>query len=226
MLFTAPDPAAEHEGIGCWNGGQLEEVEGPKDAPQLYLRVDGATTLDVSEPDPQVKEAGHVPLLYPAAYMGASEDGMEVFFLTKTWMTENHPNVHDLELYEWQAEGAGTCTESSPTYNVASQGCLTRTSLAESATEAAEVSFVPTVSADGSTVYFTAYSDLAPGGNAYTPVNHGANGLVNIYRYHAGSVSYVAAVDNLDTEHPAKCGNRLGFNSVPDLDVKRVRARA
>jgi hypothetical protein len=212
VFFTAPDPAAENQGTGCWNGEQAEEEEGPKDSPQLYARVDETSTLEVSAPDPRVKEARHAPLLYPAAYMGASEDGSQAFFLTKTWLTENHPEGHDAELYEWEAEGAGGCVQASSTYNPASRGCLTRVSVGESAKEGAGVSFVPAVSADGSTVYFTAFAALTSGSTQYTPVTENENGPVNVYRYDAksASVSYVARVDSLDTDHQAACANRLG----------------
>ena len=39
---------------------------------------------------------------YSADFAGASEDGSRVFFATKTWVTQDHPTGHDLELYECQ----------------------------------------------------------------------------------------------------------------------------
>jgi hypothetical protein len=163
VLIEAPDPEPPVEGgQGCWNR-RAEEVEHkpPVNAPQLYQRVDGTSTLELSAP----AEGVSVPAdeRYPTIFVGASETGTRVFFATETWLTANHPLAHDLELYEWEAEGAGDCTEESVDYVAASSGCLTRVSAGEHSELAAEVHMVLGVAADGSAVYFSANGVLAPG---------------------------------------------------------------
>ena len=195
VLFTAPDPLALNDGPGCWDGGTTH-------APQLYMRLDGATTVRLSEPEPGFTEVG-AP--YRVIYAGASQDGSEVFFLTETWLTANHPATHDMELYEWQAEGVGACAVSAPAYNPASKGCLTRVSGAGS--PAGEVAFVPAVAAEGTAVYFAANGVLASGaspGNCEITQVGGVptvvSGACNLYRYQAqtpstpATTTYVATV--------------------------------
>jgi hypothetical protein len=212
VFFTAPGP--ETTGVGkCWNGGQKEKVEGPKNAPQLYARIahqeaGGEVThqvVELSTPEATVKEPGSPgerPLQYPAIFTGASEDGSKVFFETRTWMTANHPAVHDSELYECEIQE----TEDGP-------GCkLTRISAGEPGTEAeqdgARTLFVPAVSADGSTVYFTAFGVLAPGATRYASADQsGTQGPVNLYRYDTLShrTSFVAPADTADFSNEPEC---------------------
>ena len=97
VFFTAPDPFAKGAGLGCW-----EEKAGVQvNPPQLYLRADGHT-IKLSAPEAGVKEGGKAPAEYPAAYVGASEDGSKVFFLTETELTNEAVKLglHDKELYE------------------------------------------------------------------------------------------------------------------------------
>ena len=75
------------------------------------MRLNGTTTVDVSEPEAGVteagsKELGQRPVVYPADYVGASEDGSKVFFLTKTELTKDAAELglHDIELYEYDTE--------------------------------------------------------------------------------------------------------------------------
>jgi hypothetical protein len=176
VFFTAPDPQAAGAGAGCWNGQQAEAEKGPEDAPQLYVRVNGEQTLEVSKP-----ESKSIPKnqIYPAYYAGASADGSRVFFATKTELTKEAAalKLHDLELYECQiteAEGEPGCT-------------LTRVSAGESGTagheHGAQVEHVPAVAADGGAVYFTAGAQLTS-----------ANPAGGVYRYDTatGATSYVA----------------------------------
>jgi len=137
-----------------------------KGAPQLFARVDGTRTIELSEPEEGVKEPGQpgeLPKQYAAQYVGASEDDSRVFFATETWLTENHPTTHDLELYEWRSqhtEGAG-----GPCANP--EGCLTRVSVpvqADGEPDPAAVSglnIALAVAANGSAVYYTADGVLA-----------------------------------------------------------------
>jgi hypothetical protein len=149
IFFTAPDPEAT--GPGCWEGGASP--------PELYMRVSGARTIEISAPNLGVNDPNG---MQPAAYVGASADGSRVFFITRTELTADD-TTHDPELYEYDTN----------------RGILKRVSRGVSGTADGNVDFVPAVSSDGSTVYFTAYGQLAPGASALPP----GNGLVNLYRY-------------------------------------------
>lgn len=168
VVFTAPEPGVEGvdlNGAGCWNQGAPTV-----NAPQLYMRVNGETTVEVSEPDPKV----HPPATYPAMYVGASENGSKVFFLTKTELTEEAKDLklHDLELYEYDTE-----VPAGERLVRVSRGDL------ESGPVEGQVIDVPAVSADGSAVYFNAQAELTPG--AHTG---------GLYRYdtETGQTAYVA----------------------------------
>ena len=162
IFFTAPAPFNENDlpfhGPDCWNGGT-------GNSPQLYMRLNGETTVDVSAPEPGVEPA----ITYPAMYVGASEDGSRVFFLTRTDLTKEAATLalDDLELYEYETN----------------TGKLIRVSRGDSSDAQGEVADVPAISADGSTVYFNAAGDLAP---------HGEDG--GLYRYDTmtGTTTYVA----------------------------------
>jgi hypothetical protein len=204
VFFDAPDPRAENQGSGCWNGGT-------EHAPQLFVRVGGERTLEVSAPGVGVLEAGHAPVRYPVAYVGASEDGSRVFFVTDTWMTANHPEGHDRELYECQI----TLEGESPSCKLTRLSSGAHGSEAEK--EGANVLFVPAVADDGSTVYFTAFGVLAAGASQYPTLEGEANSPVNLYRYdtQTGVTSYIAAVDILDHPHAGDCGSGVtGFGAV------------
>jgi hypothetical protein len=153
IFFTAPDP--NWEGTGCWNHAQ----ENP---PQIYMRLDGTSTVDVSTPDPGVVDPDG---LQPALFAGASADGSKVFFITRTELTADD-TTHAFELYEYDTE--------------APEGeRLVRVSSGESGTAEGNVDFVGAISSDGSTVYFTAFGKLAQGASALSE----EGGLVNLYRY-------------------------------------------
>jgi hypothetical protein len=193
VIFTAPDPFAENDGPGCWDGAETN-------APQLYLRSGGAT-VEVSKPEAALKsEKGR----HPAIYVGAAADGSRVFFLSEAELTADDAGIHDPELYEWRAEGTagagGVCAQT--------DGCLTRASRGESGDAEAGLRTVPAISADGSAVYFTANGVLAsnsgaggahaaPGANC---VSIEGEGSCNLYRYDtvSGATAYVATVSRYD----------------------------
>jgi hypothetical protein len=189
VFFTAPDPQYEAGGTGCWNGATVN-------APQLYARSEGET-VEVSAPAPGAPEP-QTPGQHVAVYVGAAADGSSVFFLSEGELTADDAGIHDPELYRWQAEAASGCEESSPAYNPASRGCLTRVSAGEpgspGATEGAHVRTVPAVSADGSAVYFTAFGALVPGVSQVEPKNK--EKFINLYRYDTatGATAYVATI--------------------------------
>lgn len=178
VFFTAPDPEA-HGGPGCWNPTTTPQ----EDPPELYVRLREANgsmkTVEVSAPEPEM--VGVDPDgLQSAAFVGASADGSKVFFITKTELTKDDKG-HAPELYEYETE----------------TGKLTRISHGESGAAEGDVDFVGAVSSDGSTVYFTAYGDLAPGAAALTPEHGNYFAPVNLYGYDTstGEVTFITTVN-------------------------------
>jgi hypothetical protein len=153
IFFTAPDPVGPEGSPGCWVPGTAPEVN----PPQLYMRLDGSSTVDVSAPNAGVVDPTGI---HAAVYVGASVDGSKVFFLSKGELTADD-KWHAPELYEYD-----TLTST-----------LTRVSRGESGDAEGAVDFVPAVSDDGSTVYFTAHGQLAPS------VPTLETGQVYLYRY-------------------------------------------
>jgi hypothetical protein len=138
ILFTAPSPY-----VGCWNQAAEE------DPPQLYMRIDGTSTVEISAPNSGVNGPAGPRAAY---YVGASADDTKVFFITRAQLTADDPG-HATELYEYDLR--------------APEGeRLTRISGGETGTAEGAVQYVPIVSNDGSTVYFTAYGKLAAGATA------------------------------------------------------------
>jgi hypothetical protein len=208
-IFTAPDPKAEGQGSGCWNGAN-------EHAPQVYVHVGASdSTLELSAPEPGVKEAGSKepgerPVQYPANYVGASEDGSKVFFVTETWLTADHPQGHDRELYECEIieeSEALTCK-------------LHRISAGEvgspDSTAGARVYQVPAISASGSSVYFLAFGALVNGGGA-SSLGTSRAGPVNLYHEDTvtGTTKYIATVNASD--YPVGPGGACGS---PVLNVE------
>jgi hypothetical protein len=163
IVFTSPDPYG-----GCWNGGVVN-------APQLYMRS-GQGTTELSRPERGVSDPTGRHLV---KYVGASEDGSRVFFVTQTELTKDDAGIHDRELYEYDTETAK----------------LTRISAGESGKAAAGVSTVPAIAASGTAVYFTASGRLTSGA---FPSASGEQ--VYLYRYDTatGGTVYVATVDERD----------------------------
>ena len=196
IFFTAPAPFNENDspfqGSGCWKGGTA-------DSPQLYMRLNGDTTVEVSAPEPGVEPA----TTYPAIYVGASEDGSRVFFITRTDLTREASSLglHDPELYEYN-----TNTDE-----------LGRVSRGTSGETQGEVADVPAISADGSTVYFNAAGNLAP---------HGENG--GLYRYDTttGATTYIApeqgypVISGGNRPRTAWYGNEVNAREVPSLELE------
>ena len=197
VFFTAPDPTKANDGPGCWNGAAVN-------TPQLYLRT-GAQTVEVSEPEPGAPEATR----HPAIYVGASEDGSRVFFLSEGELTKDDAGIHDAELYEYDlAKAVGER--------------LTRVSRGESGSAAGGVRTVPAVSADGSAVYFMANGLLASNqgadGTHASPGNciKGV-GTCSLYRYdtNTATTTYLATVEGAD--YPVGGGSFAWWNSLPAM---------
>jgi hypothetical protein len=178
IFFTSPDPHAEnHSEPGC------------EEPTHLYMRVNGSETVDVSAPDPGVNDPNGFQSVF---YEGASAGGSKVFFITKTELTPDDtfhdPEPQTGELYEYD-----TNTRT-----------LTRISRGESGVADGIVEENPrspvAISADGSTVYFTAEGQLT----SDAPVAPG----LKLYRYDTtnGTTRYVATVG---------VGSGLGTNATP-----------
>ncbi len=194
VFFTAPDPTAtgrdpQLEGKeGCWKEGSQ-----PKNAPQLYMRA-GGETIEVSAPEEGVSLSASRN--YGAQYVGASEDGSRVYFLSESELTANDAGIHELELYEYDTE----------THE------LTRISAGESGHEAGGVGTIYAIAADGTAVYFSANGVLAanegPDGSHASPGDcEKAQGSCNLYRYQPASggapakINFVSVVNEEDTAH-------------------------
>ncbi len=199
IIFTAPDPNAE--GTKCWTGGHTGSV------PEIYARIaDGAlmSTIEVSAPEQGVEPS----VTYPAIYVGASENGSKVFFLTKTELTkdaehlrarEPYPELYECEIVE--EPGGAKCR-------------LKRISGGESGEIEGNVRDVPAISADGSTVYFNAEGEVTPG------VKGG------LYRYGTttGETTRIAPIQSLYPSETAGTGRWYGkevdLAEVAGLDVE------
>jgi hypothetical protein len=209
VFFIAPDSGTVEKGPpsgpGCWNGGTVN-------APQLYARIGGTSTLDVSEPEPGVSEPGSKepherPVLYRAEFMGASEDGRKVFFVTESWLTANHPQVHDLELYECEI------TEQVVKEKMVPRCKLTRISApgAPGITEGGGLFGVQAVASEGTAVYFLAFGALAPGASKLKVEKVDSGTPVNLYRYQTetattpAKMTYVATVSTNNRSNQPLC---------------------
>ena len=204
IFFTAPDPDENESQTGCWGGtGPNQAGGGPNplvNPPQLYMRLDGESTVNVSAP-----AAGAIDQTpYPADYVGASANGERVFFVSRGELTADATTGHALELYEYDTETA----------------VLTRVSRGDSHTATGNVVQVPAISGDGSTVYFTAHGQLAPG--APPAPGTGKEGQVSLYRYDTFSetTTYITTIGA--NEYPVNVADEWygEFNgeSPPALD--------
>jgi len=187
IFFTAPDSSKlANEGEIEGRPGCRKITNGKNENPaQVYMRLNDTTTVDVSAPNPGVHDPDGPQ---QAVYVGASADGSEVFFITKTELTSND-TTHALELYEYNTE--------------APEGeRLVRVSSGDLPSGPAEgnVDFVAAVANNGSAVYFAAFGKLAEGATAREEKEE----LVNLYRYETatGRTTYITTVKSND--YPAK----------------------
>jgi hypothetical protein len=211
-------PSASGSAPGCSNG--------TKNPPQVYARIDGTTTLNISsEPEAGVTEGGKSPVLYPAQFVGASEDGTKVFFVTETWLTANHPQIHDPELYECQIVEALVEGKATPKCK------LSRVSVGGSGapgeSEGAQLFGVQAIASDGTAVYFLSFGALAPGASKLNVNSVDSSAPVNLYRYQTETPStpskttYVATVStNTRSDQPTCVGdgpcNEENWYTTPD----------
>jgi hypothetical protein len=119
------------------------------------------------------RAAALLPLATTELYAShvVSDDGSRVFFNSYDELVPADSNGK-VDVYQWEAPGAGDCTEASPSYKPLNEGCLNLISSGESP---ADSEFLD-ASADGRDVFFTTGSSLLP----QDP------GLVDIYDARAG----------------------------------------
>lgn len=185
--------------------GKLHEDE--CDHPQLFVRLGGARTLEVSRPvDPSLpfggcgesgspeEVPGEVPCAgavsrRPSYFMGASEDGSRVFFTSAERLVTGDSDSTN-QLYMARIG----CPESEPGCEPAARRVLGLTDVSQSplAGEAGEVQGVVSVANDGSRVYFVARGVLTTNPNDEGQV--AVKGADNLYVYDAGTqqVSFIA----------------------------------
>jgi hypothetical protein len=217
VFFVAPDPETSNQGAGCWVRASKDPQETPGgNAPQLYARIDGTSTLELSEPEPGVTEPGSKepherPVSYPTEFVGASENGQEVFFVTDSWLTANHPQVHDPELYECAIVEEVIDEESVLKCKLTRISAGQNHALSES--EGAYVLGVQAVASEGGAVYFLAFGALAPGAPKLAVGEAHTAAPVNLYRYQtetAGTpaqTTYVATVPADSRSDQPTCAN-------------------
>jgi hypothetical protein len=181
VFFLSPNP----EDGRCYHEGfELAPSEFTGTPPQLYLRVGGQTIM-VSAPETGVVDPDGPQ---PVAFAGASAGGSRVWFITRGELTKDDQVLgnHEPELYEYDVEKA--------------EGeRLTRISGGDSHNAVGSVAWV-VPSADGSTVYFTAAGQLAPGAPKLNTIQPGERSPYNLYRYDTATASttYIATVSGND----------------------------
>lgn len=139
---------------------------------KTYLRQDGAETIPVSisrrtGDDPSIARAGQ--------FVGATADGSQAFFVSAEQLTDDSTSA------PW---GTGELYR----YDVATRSVVDLTVATDPADfGGAQVADVPWIAPDGSSAYFVASANLAPGG---------ISGAYNLYRWSAdGPIRSVGQLD-------------------------------
>jgi hypothetical protein len=170
VLFTA-------RAGGCENRGHVGT--GPK-VNELYARIGGSATVAISEPsllvpgrdctavcrEDENEENGHERS--EGIFVGASEDGSKVFFLTEQPLLNSDTNTTK-DLYEAELEGGAVKKLIQVSHNDVNPG------------EAAEVQGVLRTSKEGTRVYFVAHGVLAA--NQDAKGERAVAGADNLYVY-------------------------------------------
>ncbi len=184
--------AVSADGSEVFFGTHVGPGEECRAATQLFVRLSGARTVEVSKPLGEACSEVPCPgaATRPfAAFEGASEDGSKVFFTTAAPLgVEDRDAGNDLYMAEIGCPaGEEGC--------VAAQRAVTslvQVSHSTEAGEAAEMQGVVSVAPDGSRVYFVAHGVLRPGANARGLVP--SKGAENLYVYDSvtGQLAFVA----------------------------------
>ncbi|HEY5046024.1 MAG TPA: hypothetical protein VII53_09225 [Solirubrobacteraceae bacterium] len=165
VFFESPDPAHNEDELPT----------------QLYVRIDGERTVEVSAPAPGVVDPEGPKA---ATYVGATPDGSKVFFIGKGALTTDANTYYDTEedLYEYDLE-TETLTDIS--------------SAALTSPEGSQVQGLVGTSENGDMVYFVARGVLsAQNMEGKEP----AEGAYNLYLWNDGTITYVAALNTEDGE--------------------------
>jgi hypothetical protein len=159
------------------DGGQPDSAQ--NGLSEIYQRVAGASTVEVSVPASGATPANSTP--EPAVYWGASSDGSRVLFTSSAELTSDantgSANAGQ-DLYQYDT-GTAALTDLSVDTNPA-----------DSAT-GADVQGVIGASSDGSYVYFVATGQLVAG--------DGTDGQPNLYESHSGQLSFIATLSPTDS---------------------------
>jgi hypothetical protein len=158
------------------DGGQPDPAQ--SGLTELYERINGSSTVEVSAPAPGSTPANSTP--EPALYWGASKDGSLVLFTSPAELTTDANT------------GSGNAGNDLYEYNT-SNSSLTDLSVDTNPADAATGANVQGVvgsSADGSYVYFVADGQLVPA--------QGVDGQPNLYLYHSGRVSFIGTLSPND----------------------------
>jgi hypothetical protein len=195
VVFKTPDPKANPRDPGC-----------EQQPSQLYMRVDGSSTFDVTEPNTRVEDPTGA---HEVHFQGASVDGLKVFFTTTTELTRDDEGIHDEELYEYNAsapEGERLTRISRGTTGIAEGGVANE--------------FVM-VSPDGSQIYFYAKGKLTPDAQDLRSAGEEDQ---NVYRYDAnrpggGEIHYIATIrEPSSIARPATGENKKPRPSAPSSE--------
>jgi Fibronectin type III domain len=199
VFFVSPDDGASSSDPSC------------QSPPQLYMRVGGSQTVEISAPDPGVVDPSGPQRVI---FQGASRDGSKVFFSTTGELTPDDTGYHDTELYEYDTD-TRTLTRISHGNTHTAPGYVEDGVLGTGGTRGPAI--YVTVSADGSAVYFLAHGQLAPvapGGISTGTVIGGPDGLLYRYDTITGVTRYVAAPNQVNFGGPPARANL--YQATPD----------
>jgi hypothetical protein len=169
----------------------------------IYDRLNGTTTVDVSASQRTPPEPGTTS----ASYQGASVDGSHVLFTSNAALTNDAVPGSGENLYDYDVE-TGQLTDLTAANEVRFQGALAG------------------LSEDASHIYFFAEGVLAANSNS-----HGGTavaGQPNLYLWNGGQTTFIATLDPADGTHNwgeteeqstrvTPDGAHLAFNSVASL---------
>jgi hypothetical protein len=176
--------------------GVLPAEAGQNGMTQLYDRIEGQETIEISAPAPGAVPANPAP--QPARYWDASDDGAQIFFTSAAELTTpSHTgaanNSSDLYRYNVDTE---TLTD------------LTVDTNPIDAETGAGVLGVTGTSTDGSYVYFVATGELLPG--------EGADGQPNLYVSHEGQLEFIATLGQGDSRNWTSLPGSKPSYATPD----------
>jgi hypothetical protein len=175
---------------------------GDKGQLAVFVRQNGATTVDASKPTTATLSLG-------GRYEMASPDGRHVFFRSNVGLAGPAGSAPQeacvfpvpgtaaaCDLYDYNTE-TGSLTDLTADFN-------------QQDPKGAAVQGVAAVSKDGSYVYFAAKGQLVPGAGTTFAENNGATKRSNIYVSHNGQLSFVATVLDQDLEGKSIVGSVSG----------------